>query len=174
MSNFALEIFDDEGSKCIFYTVLIDGEEKSEVEKFFIKFYNIPEMKMYASELARFLTNTIGEKKGAIDAYFREEKNAHAVPPYPSVEIEEISILDFFPLRLYCLRISSSCVILFNGGEKTSRTAQGGATSMSFHDANIFAEKILKAFANNEIKLCEKEREILDYFEKTKITEILF
>lgn len=174
MSNFALEIFDDEGSKCLLYTVVMDGEERSEAEKFFNKFYHSPQFKEYSQELARFLTHTISEKNGAINEYFRDEKNAHALPPYPGVEVEEISILDAFPLRLYCLRLSSSCLILFNGAEKTSQTAQDGATSMSFHEANLFAEKILRALANREIKLCEKQREILDYYEKTIITEILF
>lgn len=174
MSNFALEIFDDEGSKCIFYSVVIDGEEISETEKFFNKFFNMPTMKMYTSELASFLTKTIGDKRGAINTFFRDERKAHALPPSPNIEIEEISILDNFPLRLYCLRISQSCVILFNGAEKTSQSAQEGATSMAFHDANIYAERILKAFADGDIKLCEKKREILDYYEITKITEILF
>lgn len=96
------------------------------------------------------------------------------MPPYPKIEVEEISILEEFPLRLYCLRLSSSCVILFNGGEKTSQKAQDGKTSMTFHEANIFADKILKAFAEKEIKLCEREREILDYYDSTPISNQLF
>ena len=174
MSSFALEIFDDEGSKCVFYSVMIDGEEISETEKFFNKFFNMPTMKNYAMELASFLTKTIGDKRGAINAFFRDERKAHALPPNSNIDIEEISILDNFPLRLYCLRISESCVVLFNGAEKTSQSAQDGETSMAFHDANIYAAKILKAFADSDIKLCEKKREILDYFEKNQITEILF
>lgn len=163
MSNFALEIFDDESPKCMFYTVKLDGEDVSETDLFFEKFFNDPETKQPAMDLATFISDTIGTKRGAINVYFRNENLAHALPPPSKVEIEEVAFGTDFPLRLYCLRLSSSCVVLFNGGKKTSQTAQDGETSTAFHQANIFADKIMKALMNKEITLCNRQRQILDY-----------
>ena len=175
MANFALEIFDDECTKCIFYTVKWEYEDISETEKFFEKYYNDPEFKEFAEELAVFINKSIGYKYGAIDDFFRWEKKAHALPPKPGIkiDIEEITILADFPLRLYCLRISKSCVILFNGAPKTSDSAQEGETSMAFHEANVFAERILKALSENALKLCPNDRTILNDLDSSEITDIL-
>lgn len=163
MSNFALEIFDDESPKCQFYTVKLEGEEVSETDKFFEKFINDPELRQATEDLVTFIYEVIGKKRGAINDFFREENSAHALPPTPKVEIEQVAFGTDFPLRLYCLRLSSSCVILFNGGKKTSQSAQDGETSAAFYQANVFADKIMKAISSRAIKLCRKQREILDY-----------
>lgn len=175
MANFALEIFDDEGEKCVFYTVKYDGEDVSEAEKFFEKFYYDLDFKPFAEELAKFINLSIAEKYGAIDDFFRWEKQAHALPPKPNIkiEIEEIAILTDFPLRLYCLRLSKSCVVLFNGAAKTSNSAQEGKTSMAFHEANIFAECILNAFNEKLLKLSSDERTILNDLDSDDITDVL-
>ena len=175
MANFALEIFDDEGTQCLFYTVKWEGEDVSETEQFFEKYYNAPEFRLYTEELAKFISLSIGEKYGAINDFFRWEKSAQALPPKPNikVEVEEISILVDFPLRLYCLRLSKHCVVLFGGAEKTRAAAQDGKTSMAFHDANIFAERILKALQEKELNLSSDERTILDEFDTGNINEIL-
>lgn len=163
MANFALEIFDDESPKCIFYTVMVEGEELSETDLFFKRFFEDDQFKENAMELATFLSVTIGTKRGALNEFFREEKNAQALPPPLRTEIEEVEFGRDFPLRLYCLRLSSSCLILFNGGEKTSQSAQDGKTSIAFQQANEFAKKILDALYNKQIKLCSQKRNILDY-----------
>ena len=62
-----------------------------------------------------------------------------------------------FPLRLYCLRISDSLVVLFNGAEKTSATAQNGKTSLVFSDAYQFAKRILKALIDRDITTNKRE-----------------
>ncbi|WP_312818363.1 hypothetical protein [Kaistella carnis] len=46
MANFALEIFDDESPKCMFYTVVVDGEELSETDLFFKRFFENEDYKM--------------------------------------------------------------------------------------------------------------------------------
>ncbi len=38
MNTFALEIWDDEGSKCTFYSVRWDDAEENETDKFFNKY----------------------------------------------------------------------------------------------------------------------------------------
>ncbi|MCH7414568.1 hypothetical protein MM213_13800 [Belliella sp. R4-6] len=112
----------------------------------------------------------IGED-GAIESYFRFENDAHAIPPTGIYQVGEIEI-DYrnFSLRLYCLRICESIVVLFNGGEKTSRNAQDGNTSMVFHDANLFAQRILKAIIRREILIDEKNSRIIsEYGESDEI-----
>lgn len=175
MANFVLEIFDDEGAKCAFYTVRWDYEEHSEAEKFFEKYYSKPEYRDCVNELAKFINISIGEKYGAINEFFRFENSAQALPPYPTVdfEIEEITILFDFSLRLYCLRISKCCVVLFNGALKTSQTAQGGDTSMAFNEANIFAKRILDSLSKRELKLSSDERKFLNDIDDDDITDIL-
>lgn len=172
MSNFALEIFDDESPKCQFYTVKLDGEELSETDKFFEKHYETDRLKPYVQQLSVFISDTIGTKRGAINDFFREERKAQALPPPAKIEIEEVDFGEDFPLRLYCMRLSSSCVILFNGGEKTSWTAQDGETKVAFREANYYADKIQMALNNGDIKLCAKKREILDTTTEKPYTEL--
>jgi len=54
-------------------------------------------------------------------------------------------------------------VILFNGGEKTDRTAQGGKTSMVFIEANQFAKRILEASYKQEIYITPNQREFRNF-----------
>lgn len=123
-------------------------------------------------ELATFLSSTIGTKRGALNEFFREEEKAQALPPPIRTEIEEVDFGRDFPLRLYCLRLSPSCLILFNGGKKTSQNAQDGDTSISFRQANEFAKKILDGMHQKQIKLCSKERTILDYYTSKPYLEL--
>lgn len=154
MNTFALEIFDDEGAVCTLYTVRIlePESEYSETDKFLLKYENDELYSDSLQELVMFIDKKIANDMGALRQFFRFEKTAEALPPYGAHKIDELTI-NFvgFPLRLYCLRISDSLLILFNGGEKTAETAQEGKTSMVFHEANRYAEKILKALKSKEI-----------------------
>jgi len=48
---FALEVWDDEASKCTFYTVRWQDAEENETDKFFDKYYAMPEFKQVTQEL---------------------------------------------------------------------------------------------------------------------------
>lgn len=61
MNTFALEIWDDEGIRCAFYTVRWDGATESETDKFFNKYYSIAETKQPTQELLSFVLDSIGE-----------------------------------------------------------------------------------------------------------------
>lgn len=174
MANFVLEIFDDEGAKCSFYTVKRLDEDISETEKFFRKYTQDEDFKSYVFEIANLINQIIGEKYGARDEFFREERQAQALPPRNKIKkgITEISIYPDSPLRLYCLKLSNACVILFNGGEKTSQKAQDGKTSMSFYEANIYTSKILENL-NKTIKLSDDKRLIVDYHNSDDISDII-
>ena len=158
---FALEVFNDEGNCCTFYSVRWENQEISETDKFFQKFQNDAINKISLQKLVAFL-EVIMEEKGAQEAFFRLENNAHALPPQGKHLINEITI-DFanFPLRLYCLRLSNALIVLFNGAEKTSSTAQGGKTSMVFAEANTFAKRILDALYHKDIYIENKRKFVL-------------
>jgi len=160
VNTFTLEIFDDQGRQCTFYTVRWEEAESNETDRFFEKYENDSNFEKTIQELAVFLTKKIGNDVGAQKDFFRFENAAQALPPSGKYKVGEITInYGNFPLRLYCLRISDSLVVLFNGGEKTADTAQGGKTSMAFHEANQFAKRILEALQEGEIYITPNDRE---------------
>ena len=163
MNIFALQLFDDGGRKCTLYTVTKDGEEWSETEKFFRRFHQ-SEFKRPLQELAMLLQDTIGDRYGARDHYFRNENNAMALPPRGELALGDLTInYSDFPLRLHCLRISDKLLVLFNGGIKTSQKAQHGATSTAFREANAFARKIVQAMVEKQIGTSDDERYFMDH-----------
>lgn len=160
MNIFALEKFDDQGSRCTFYTVRWEEAKWCETDKFFDKYECDINFERAIQELAVFLTKKIGNEMGALEDFFRFENTAQALPPSGKHKVGEVTInYGNFPLRIYCLRISDSLVVLFNGGEKTAENAQGGKTSMVFHEANQFAKRILEALHKKEIYITPNERE---------------
>ena len=165
MNTFALEIFDDLGKQCTFYTVRWEDSELSETDKFFKKKYETGStFERSIQELAMFISKKIGDEMGALEVFFRFENIAQALPPAGTHKVEGIYInYGKFPLRLYCLRISESLVVLFNGSEKTEESAQGGKTSMVFHEANFFAKRILDALIQKDIYITADQREFRYY-----------
>ncbi len=160
MNTFVLEIWDDE-PLCTFYSVRWDDAHFSETDKFFIKYKDIPRFERPVNELAIFLASFIGQEKGAVEGLFRFENRAHGLPPPGKYQIGELEITySNFPLRLYCLRLTDHLVILFGGAEKTSASAQDGKTSMTFYEANQFADRINEAIKEEMIIVNEGERKI--------------
>lgn len=156
MSNFELEIWDDETDLVTFYTVRWEGVPVSETDKFFTRLKDHPELKPHVQRLAKLLTEIIGNTYGAQECFFNRFENwVTALPPKGKIRISELE-LEFaaFPLRLYCLVLSEAVVILFNGGIKTGRTAQESEDlSMKFYEANEFSKRIQEALHAEEILL---------------------
>lgn len=170
MNTFALEIFDDQGRVCTFYTVRWEEAKISETDKFFVKYENDSTLQRPLQELAKFISNKIGDEMGALEDFFRFENAAQALPPSGTHKVEDLYInFGNFPLRLYCLRISETLVVLFNGGKKTADTAQGGKTSMSFQEANIFAKRILNALREQDIYIAADQRAFRYYDDSDEI-----
>ncbi len=175
MNTFALEIWYDEGNICTFYSVRWDtiNDGLSETDKFFDQ-YAIPEHPFQdeAMQLFRLITESIGNKYGAIDDFFnRSENKAQALPPKNKGRVEEIKEFGInFPLRLFCYRITEQIVILFNGGIKNANTAQESQSlSMKFYEAQIFVKKIENAFRSGMIEISDNERQIQNFDGTTKI-----
>ena len=148
----------------------MEAETLSETDIFFEKYDSDSTFERPIQELAVFLTKKIGNDVGALEDFFRFENSAHALPPSGKFKVGEVSInYGNFPLRLYCLRISDSLVVLFNGGKKTAENAQGGKTSMVFHDANLYAKRILEALQQKEIYITINEREFRNFDDSEEI-----
>ena len=126
-------------NKVNFYTFQFEGDEMTETEKFFTKFEGEERLSNDLNNMAAWLS-IIGQKYSAKREFFRHEGAALALPPPNSKMINEIIVND---LRLYCLRISDSVVILANGGIKSSQTVQGSPDLMPhFRFVNVMSKQI--------------------------------
>ena len=107
--------------KVIFYTIRNENEPFSETDKFLLKYSEQTEK---LNKLAVFIEE-LGNEYGAKQLFFRHEAAAEALPP-PYSTIKQYSLLEFieYDLRLYCCRLSDSIVILYGGGQKTTKNAQ--------------------------------------------------
>lgn len=161
MNNFVVEIWDDECRKCKFYSVRWIDSEMTETDKFFKKYYAIPELKKPVQELLSFVLDSIGTDHGAIDRLFnRFENEVVGLPNKGKVVVGEVTFLyPNFPLRLYALRINerNDVVVLFNGGIKSGQTNQQSRDlHMKWLEACQFARRIDKAISDKEIFLDKK------------------
>lgn len=162
MNNFALEVF-EKYPLVTFYSVRWDGSELSETDKFIKKIlYDKIEHKIDLQEILT-LVETMGEENGAKSIYFtRQEDEASALPPNTRLVVRGIEI-PFYKnqLRLYCVRINEYIVILFNGGIKTSKTAQDSPDLvMKFRDAKLFAKRIWQAIQDKDILIVSSSQEL--------------
>jgi hypothetical protein len=166
VNTFALELWDDEASKCTFYTVRWEHVNESETDKFFNKYHSIPELKQCTQELLSFVLDSIGDYYGAVDPLFnRYENEVVGLPNKGKVTVGEIVFLfPKFPLRLYAIRISNrnDLVVLFNGGVKSAETNQASRElNMKWIEACQFAKRIEEALRNDEIIIDTQNRKIL-------------
>lgn len=100
-----------------FYTVLIDGNDVTEFEDFINRMQEKCPIKL--GELLSFI-DEIGQKYGVQNNHFRHERNSHALPPtYLILSEDDSEETSQFGLRLYCCKLSSNVVILYNGDLKT-------------------------------------------------------
>jgi hypothetical protein len=133
-----------------FYTVKIDGDTKSLGSQF------IESNKTHKHiEVLRTWISNIGNKRGASLDLFRNEREADALPPPVEITMKACK------LRWYCLRMSRSAVILFNGGEKTkgiNNARDCPNVSTHFELANKLSLAIWKAFDNGEFGFDHRDR----------------
>ena len=135
--------------KVTFYTVRfekdLEMDEMSEADKFFHKFENNIDNRDELNKMIALLED-LGENIGANKALFRHERRADALPPNKRI-VKKYQLFDFlqteeYKLRLYCLRLSDSVVILFNGGMKTQDDPEKCPNVRThFNNAQIFAKK---------------------------------
>ncbi|HTG56857.1 MAG TPA: hypothetical protein VL943_11350 [Niabella sp.] len=145
-----MEIWNDEGAKCTFYTVRKDGARESETDLFFSRYDQLPEYKQAVQQLLSFVLDAIGDDHCAIDILFnRFENEVVGLPNRKRVQLGEfVFSYPGFPLRLYALIIKNrtDLVVLFNGGVKSAQTNQhSGALNLKWREACQFAQRIEEA-----------------------------
>jgi len=166
VNTFILEIWDDEAEKCSFYTVRKEDAKNNETDKFFTKYYAVPELATEIRQLMSFVLESIGNDHGAIDILFnRYENQVVGLPNKGKAVLGDVSFLfPDFPLRLYALRIKnrSDLVVLFNGGRKTAQTnRESKDLNLKWIEACQFAKRIDEALRNGEIIVDIKNRRLI-------------
>ncbi len=145
-----------------YYTIRLEVNEKkeneNEFEKWILKHSRDESIKDEYQDVMALLER-MGQELSAKLRYFRHEGRAEALPPnWKEInrKEKEAHITYSKNLRLYCIRISESVVILFNGGIKSdgAKTAQECPNVRKyFCQANSFAKAIDKALSNREIQV---------------------
>ncbi|MEP4532683.1 MAG: hypothetical protein ABJ004_06330 [Cyclobacteriaceae bacterium] len=165
MNNFVLELWDDEGEKCTFYTVRWEDHPLNETDKFLEKYEKLPEYKGALQELLSFILDAIGDDHGAIDELFnRHENEVEGLPLHGKVCLKDVTFhYPEFPLRIYALRLSERLVVLFNGGIKDGPTNQQSSLCGEWRSACEFAKKINSAWLDGIIETDATGRVLRDY-----------
>ena len=149
--------------KVTFYSVRIEDEPYSEIEKFILRFQKD---KDFDDELQNILAllKIMGNEKGAIPILFRDESAAQALPPerYHAIKQNLVHFIDA-QLRLFCLRINAEIVILFNGGVKESQKTHDSPDLIAkFRLAQRFCKAINQKIIDKELRI-EKMRLVGDF-----------
>ena len=112
------------------------------------------------AEVNRYIEK-IGTVYGARPSQFRDEDAAEGLPP-PYHQFLETDSPDDDGLRLYCIRLSVSVVILLNGDRKTALKVKDCPKCFPHFDkARKLAKKINQAIIDKAIEIDEENRDIL-------------
>ncbi len=144
--------------KVIYYSIRVEEDELMETEKFYQRFMENQEYKEEFIDLITWIEH-IGENEGAIPELFRDEDDAQALPPeYRQIERRAKVRKIGYSLRLYCLRISESIVILLNGGIKESQKVQDSPDLIGkFRFANKISKVVTEKLIRKELLVGEKK-----------------
>lgn len=149
-----------EFAKVQFYSVRIEGKKHSEFRDFNIRMGQGERNLLELADINRYIKQ-IGQKYGAQKRFFRDEASAEALPP-PSHQFIESDHYGDFGLRLYCIRLCSTIVVLLNGDRKTALTAQNCPNcAPHFRIANKISNQITTAITDGYIHM-DIERMRLD------------
>lgn len=132
-----------------FYSIHLDEEELSELERFFEKF---PVGCEYDDEIDIIIAwlDKIGEN-GALERYFRPEGRYG-----DGVGVIPIDVGN--KLRLYCLRISDKILVFGNGGIKDADSWQNSGTLAPYAEMLIDTSRfIISRIRDGKIILVDKE-----------------
>lgn len=132
-----------------FYSIQLETEELTELERFFEKF---PEGCEYDNEIDVIVAwlDKIGEN-GALERYFRPEgKYGDGVGVIP-IDVGN-------KLRLYCLRISDKILVFGNGGIKDANSWQNSETLAPYVEMLIDTSRFIASrIKDGKIILVDKE-----------------
>ena len=142
-----------------YYTVHLENREFPEFYDFQVRMkqYNGREL----SELNRYIQNIGNSYGGAHQRHFKVEDAAERLPP-PYHEFVDTDDPNDYGLRLYCIRLCPTIVILLNGDRKTALKVQDCNNCYPHFDlARKISKALTKAIVEGEIELDHIERKIL-------------
>lgn len=144
----------DQTEKAGLFTICFENYTESEFEKFILKFkgdaYLQRDLQVILSALQRMLRTS-----GFLERYFRPEgkmkDNVCALPVTSG------------KLRLYCLRLSDSVMIVGNGGQKNTKTYQESEELQGYVISLQKLDELIKAAVRNgDISIEERVIEGID------------
>lgn len=131
-----------------FYSVHLNDEEISELERFFEKF---PEGSGYDEDIDVIISwlDKIGDR-GALERYFRYEgRFGDGVSALP---------IDAGHLRLYCIRLSDKILVFGNGGVKDTVTWQESSSLAEYVETLVDTSRFIASrLAEGTIYIVDKE-----------------
>ncbi|MBR1410406.1 MAG: hypothetical protein IJ580_04830 [Prevotella sp.] len=137
----------DQTEKAGLFTIIFEGEGISEFDNFITKFMNDAERSNDLSQILNQIDLMMAER-GFTERNFRYEgkmgDNVVALPVYKN------------SLRLYCLRLSDSVLIVGNGGIKNTRTHEEDSTLNGYVISLQKLDALLKADIRKGIVRIEK------------------
>lgn len=145
--RYSIELI-EEHDAANFYSIHLNEEELSELEKFFEKF---PEGSPYDEDIDTIIAwlDKIGET-GALERYFRYEgRFGDGVSAIP---------IETSNLRLYCIRLSDRILIFGNGGVKDCASWQESETLAEYVEMLVCTSRFIASrLANGTIYMVDKE-----------------
>lgn len=132
--RYSIELI-EEHDAANFYSIHLDEQEVSELERFFEKF---PEGSEYDEEIDTIIAwlDKIGDT-GALERYFRHEgKYGDGVSAIP---------IETSNLRLYCIRLCDKILIFGNGGVKDNQTWQESNTLADYVETLIDTSRFISS-----------------------------
>lgn len=144
-------------AKVAYYTVEVEGRGRTEFFDFQTRMKNVPEYLSQLGSINQFIKE-IGEKHGAHELHFKHERRSEALPPPYFIQPEDGP--SKYGLRLYCVRLSPSIVVLLNGDLKThDYPDQCPNCARHFALANKISRKIDEAIKERRLRLDGKNIE---------------
>ena len=146
--------------KVHYYTVRFGNRAVSEFRNFIARMSGNARDAYELAEINRYI-QLIGKEYGAYPQHFKNEDAAERLPPPYHQFIEADSSFDY-GLRLYCIRLSPSVVILLNGDRKTALKAKDCKNCYPHFDrARRIARNITQAIQEGNMEIDEYNKEIL-------------
>ena len=145
--KYSIELIEEHNAVNL-YSIHLNDEELSELERFFEKF---PEGCDYDEDIDTIISwiDKIGEI-GALERYFRHEgKFGDGVSAIP---------IETSNLRLYCIRLSDKILIFGNGGVKDCKTWQESETLAEYVATLMDTSRFIASrVANGTLYIVDKE-----------------
>lgn len=136
--------------KVAYYTVKVENRPTTEVEDFFMKMSTLKAKGLQLGVISRRLMQ-MGKTYGAEERFFEKEAFAPGQPLCSFHFLKSDDKTDLC-MRLYCVRLNESNVVLLNGGRMTMQNIRDCENCRSHYE---LAEKVF-----NAIQLAKQQNKI--------------